>query len=143
MLEFFIPSAARRKILVYLLSHPEEEHHLREFSRRIKEPAPVVKRELDKLDRMGLVISWNRGNQRRFKANRNFALWPEIKSFVDKSQTLSAVPKVSATYILQEIPQRRKSWGKRSKEIIAAYGNGWKRKRPRHPSEAKLLGNRS
>ena len=141
MLDYFISSGSRRRILTYLLEHPDEEYHLREFSRRTGEPAPVVKRELDKLDQMGLILSWAQGNQRRFRVNRDFLLWPELKSFVDKSQTLSTPLKVSTTYRFKEIPRKRKSWGKRSREIIEAYGKGVKRRRPRHPSEARLLEN--
>ncbi len=141
MLEYFISSGSRRRILIYLLQHPDEEFHLRELSRKAGEPAPVVKRELDKLDQMGFILSWAQGNQRRFRVNRNFILWPELKSFVDKSQTLSAPFKVSTTYSFKEIPRKRKSWGEQSREIAAAYGEDLKRKRPRHPSEAKMLEN--
>ena len=143
MLEYFISSGSKRRILVYLLEHPDEEYHLRELSRRMGEPAPVVKRELDKLDQMGLIISWNQGNQRRFRVNRNFLLWPELRSFVDKSRGLSAPMKVSTTYRFKEIPRRRKSWEKRSQEIVEAYGKDIKRRRPRHPSETRLLENLS
>jgi hypothetical protein len=143
MLEYFISSGSKRKILIYLLRHPDEEYHLRGLSRKTGEPAPVVKRELDKLDQMGLILSWAQGNQRRFRVNRNFLLWPELKSFVDKSQTLSIPPKVSTTYAFKEIPLKRKSWGKRSGEIVEAYGKDLKRRRPRHPSEAKMLENLS
>ena len=92
MLKYFISSGSKRRILIYLLQHPDEVYHLRELSRKTGEPAPVVKRELDKLDQIGLILSWAQGNQRRFRVNRNFLLWPELKSFVDKSQTLSAPP---------------------------------------------------
>ena len=141
MLEYFISSGSKRRILIYLLKHPDEEYHLRGLSRKTGEPAPVVKRELDKLDQMGLILSWAQGNQRRFRVNRNFLLWPELKSFVDKSQTLSTPLKVSTTYTFKEIPRKRKSWGKRSREIVEAYGKDLKRRRPRHPSEAKMLEN--
>jgi DNA-binding transcriptional ArsR family regulator len=141
MLEYFISSASKRKILIYLIKHPDEEYHLRELSRKIGEPAPVVKRELDKLDQLGLILSWAQGNQRRFRVNRKFLLWPEIKSLVDKSQAHSTPPKVSTTYTLKEIPLKRKSWGKRSRAIVEAYGKDLKRRRPRHPSEAKMLEN--
>jgi hypothetical protein len=60
---------------------------------------------------------------------------------VDKSQTLSAPLKVSTTYSFKEIPRKRKSWRERSREIVQAYGKDLERKRPRHPSEAKMLGN--
>jgi len=139
MLEYFISSGSKRRILIYLLRHPDEEYHLRELSRKTGEPAPVVKRELDKLDQMGLILSWAEGNQRRFRVNRNFLLWPELKSIVDKSQILSTPLKVSTTYPFKEIPRKRKSWGKRSREIVKAYGRGLKRRRPRHPSEARML----
>jgi DNA-binding transcriptional ArsR family regulator len=141
MLEYFISSGAKRKILIYLIKHPDEEYHLRELSRKIGEPAPVVKRELDKLDQLGLIVSWAQGNQRRFRVNRNFLWWPELKSLVEKSHASSSPPKVSTTYTLKEIPPKRKSWGKRSRAIVEAYGKDLKRRRPRHPSEAKILEN--
>jgi hypothetical protein len=100
-----------------------------------------VKRELDKLDQLGLIVSWAQGNQRRFRVNRNFLWWPELKSLVEKSHASSSPPKVSTTYTLKEIPPKRKSWGKRSRAIVEAYGKDLKRRRPRHPSEAKMLEN--
>jgi hypothetical protein len=141
MLEYLVPSGSKRKILIYLIEHPDEEYHLRGFSRKIAEPAPVVKRELDKLDQLGLIVSWAQGNQRRFRVNRNFLLWPELKSLVDKAANSSSQSKVSAIYNLKEVPLKGKSWGKRSREIAEAHGKTLKRRRPRHPSEAKLLEN--
>jgi hypothetical protein len=141
MLEYFISSGGKRKILVYLIRHPDEEYHLRGLSRKIGEPAPVVKRELDRLDQLGLIVSWTQGNQRRFRVNRNFLLWPELKSLVEKSQTPSTPLKISTTYTLKEMPLKRKSWGKRSGEVFEAYGKDLKRRRPRHPSEVKILEN--
>ena len=139
MLKYLISSGAKRKILIFLINHPDEEYHLRELSRKIGEPAPVVKRELDKLDQFGLIVSWTQGNQRRFRVNRNFLLWGELKSLVEKSQSASAHPKISTTYTLEEIMVKGKSWGKRSSEIVKAYGKDLERRRPRHPSEAKML----
>ena len=143
MLNFLISSGSRRKILIYLLKHPDEEYHLRELSRRISEPAPVVKRELDKLDQLGFIVSWVQGNQRRFRPNRSFLFWPELKSMVEKSETHSAPVKVAKTYTLKEIVRGRKGWGKRSQEVLKAYGKDLKRMRPRHPAEEILLENLS
>jgi hypothetical protein len=143
MLEYFFSSGSKRKIFIYLIEHPDEEWHLREFSRKIGEPAPVVKRELDKLDQLGLIVSWAQGNQRRFRVNRNFLLWPELESLVGKSKIHSGLSKISTTYILKEIPLKGKNWAKRSREIVEAYGKDLKRTRPRHPSEAKMLENLS
>lgn len=141
MLEYFISSGAKRKILVYLIRHPDEEYHLRGLSRKMGEPAPVVKRELDRLDQFGLIVSWTQGNQRRFRVNRNFLLWPELESLVEKSQTPSVPPKVCTTFTLKKMPLKSKRWKKRSGEIVEAYGKDLKRGRPRHPLEAKMLEN--
>jgi hypothetical protein len=139
MLEFLISSASRRKILIYLLNNAEKEFHLRELSRNVGEPAPVVKRELDRFDQMGFVLSWKAGNRRRFKVNRNFLLLPELKSLVDKSMGVSIPLRVAKTFVLRETVKKRKSWEMRSGEIAKEYGRDVKRQRPRHPTETRLL----
>jgi len=139
MLEFLISSASRRKTLVYLLNNQDKEFHLRELSRHIGEPAPVIKRELDRLEQIGFVLSWTSGNRRHFKVNRNFLLLPELKSLADKSIGISSNLKVANTFILKETLRKRKAWENRSKEIVKEYGNYIVRQRPRHPAETRLL----
>jgi predicted transcriptional regulator len=139
MLEFLISSASRRKTLVYLLNNQDKEFHLRELSRNIGEPAPMIKRELDRLEQIGFVLSWAEGNRRHFKVNRNFLLLPELKSLADKSIDASSNLKVANTFILEDTLRKRKDWENRSKEIGKKYGNGIDRQRPRHPAEARML----
>jgi predicted transcriptional regulator len=139
MLEFLISSASRRKTLVCLLNNQDKEFHLRELSRNIGKPAPMVKRELDRLEQIGFVLSWVEGNRRHFKVNRNFLLLPELKSLADKSVNVSSNLKVVNTFILKEILRKRKTWEKRSKVIRKKYGNEIERQRPRHPAEARML----
>ena len=139
MLEFLISSASRRKTLVYLLNNQDKEFHLRELSRNIGEPAPVIKRELDRLEQIGFVLSWARGNRRHFKVNRNFLLLPELKSLVDKSASLSNIPKVAQTLRLEEMFRKRKTWERRSRKIMEEYGENPERQRPRHPAEKRML----
>jgi hypothetical protein len=139
MLEFLISSASRRKTLVYLLNNQDEEFHLRKLSRNIGEPAPMIKRELDRLEQIGFVLSWVKGNRRHFKVNRNFLLLPELKSLADKSIDVSSNLKVANTFIFKETLRKRKTWENRSKEIGKEYGNYIERQRPRHPAEARML----
>ena len=139
MLEFLISSSSRRKTLVYLLNNQDKEFHLRELSRNIGEPAPVIKRELDRLEQIGFVLSWARGNRRLFKVNRNFLLLPELKSLVDKSASLSNIPKVAQTLRLEEMFRKRKTWERRSRKIMEEYGENPERQRPRHPAEKRML----
>ena len=139
MLEFLISSVSRRKTLVYLLNNQDKEFHLRKLSRNIGEPAPMIKRELDRLEQIGFVLSWAKGNRRHFKVNRNFLLLPELKSLADESIDVSSNLKVANTFILKETLRKRKAWENRSKEIVKEYGNYIERQRPRHPAEARML----
>ncbi len=109
MLEYFISSGSKRRILIYLLKHPDEEYHLRELSRKTGEPAPVVKRELDKLDQMGLILSWAQGNQRRFRVNRNFLFMAGTKIFRGQIPNSFSPPRFPPRIPLKESPARGKA----------------------------------
>jgi DNA-binding MarR family transcriptional regulator len=141
MLEFLISSASRRKVLVYLLNNRDKELHLRELSRNIGEPAPIIKRELDKLEEIGFVLAWKAGNRRKFKVNRNFLLLPELKSLANKATSISTnlTLKVKKTFVLKETFGKRQVWEERSKEIADQYGGDIERQRPRHPAETRML----
>jgi hypothetical protein len=139
MLEVLITSALRREVLAYLLNNPDQDLHLREFSRRIKKPAPVVKKELDKLDQIGFILTWTSKNQRRFKLNKTFLFLPELTAIFDKEAELSVRFKVAKTVTLEKGLNKRKSWQKRAAEIAQGYGEDVKRRRPRHPAETRML----
>jgi predicted transcriptional regulator len=139
MLEFFISSASRRKVLIYLLNNQAKEYHLRELSRNIGEPAPVIKRELDRLEQIGVLLSWTEGNQRRFRVNPQYFLLNELKAFIDKATGFSTPPRVLKRFTLKEAMEKRNVWRKRSKAIAEEYGKDLKRQRPRHPAEKRLL----
>jgi len=99
----------------------------------------MIKRELDRLEQIGFVLSWAKGNRRYFKVNRNFILLPELKSLADKSIDGSSDLKVANTFTLKQTLRKRKTWENRSKEIRKEYGNDIERQRPRHPAEARML----
>lgn len=139
MLEFLISSASRRKVLVYLLDNPDKEFHLRELSRNTGKPAPIIKRELDKLEQIGFVVSWAAGNRRKFKVNKNFLLLPELKSLASKATGISTDLMVKKTFVLKETVGKRRIWERRAKEIAKEYGGHIERQRPRHPAEARML----
>jgi len=139
MLKFLISSASRRKVLIHLLNNQDREYHLRELSRETGEPAPIIKRELDKLDQIGFILSWASGNRRHIKVNKNFLFLPELKSLVDKSTGVSNGPRVVQTFTLEETLRKRKIWEERSKKIMGKYGKNLKRRRPRHPVEMRML----
>jgi hypothetical protein len=139
MLEFLISSASRRKVLIYLLNNQDKEFHLRELSRNIGEPAPIVKRELDRLEQIGFVLSWTAGNRRKFKVNKSFLLFPELESLANKETSVSTTLKVEKTFVLKRTFGKRQIWKKRAREIVKEYGSYLERQRPRHPAETRML----
>lgn len=77
----------------YLFEHIEEGFYIRELSRIIRKDASGVKRELDNLEKMGLLTGEKKGNQRYFTVNRTSPLYPEIKSLIQKTLGVQGVIK--------------------------------------------------
>ena len=88
MLEKLFTSGIRASITSLLFNNPEEKFYVREIARLTNKNPSGVKRELDKLLEMGLVISEREGNLRYFKVNKNSILFPELKGLVAKSSGL-------------------------------------------------------
>jgi predicted nucleotidyltransferase len=63
----------------------EEGFYIRELARIIRKDASGVKRELDNLEKMGLLTREKKGNQRYFTVNKTSPLYPEIKSLIQKT----------------------------------------------------------
>lgn len=68
-----------------LFNNPEEKFYVREIARLVNKNPSGVKRELDKLKTMDLVISEKEGNLKYFKVNRHSPLFPELKGLIAKS----------------------------------------------------------
>jgi len=62
-----------------LFNNPEEKFYVREIARLTNKNPSGVKRELDKLYTMGLVISEKEGNLKYFTVNTSSPLFPELK----------------------------------------------------------------
>lgn len=68
-----------------LFNNPEEKFYVREIARLVNKNPSGVKRELDRLRQMDLVITEKEGNLKYFKVNRNSPLFPELKGLIAKS----------------------------------------------------------
>ncbi len=85
MLEKLFTSGIRADIMSLLFNNPEEKFYVREIARLINKNPSGVKRELDKLQNMDLVLTEKEGNLKYFKVNRNSPLFPELKGLIAKS----------------------------------------------------------
>ncbi len=102
MLEKIFGSNARVKILKLFLLNPTDKFYIRQLSRDLKLQLNSVRRELDNLEKFGILTSdikneesadsdkkEDGGQEKKyFRANPNFILFDEIKALIVKAQIL-------------------------------------------------------
>ena len=102
--------STRRRVLGWLLGHPDEAFYLRELARHAGAPVGAVQRELEQLTIGGLVVRDVRGNQVYFQVNRAAAIFPELYGLFVKTVLASAESDgKSAKSTLGETPAPRAS----------------------------------
>ncbi len=86
MLEVFITSKTRRKIITVFTKYPDYKAHVRGLAQMIKEDPGNVQRELKKLEEIGFVAVKKHSNTSVYTANQSFPFYRELQSIVLKSQ---------------------------------------------------------
>ncbi len=86
MLDLFITSKTRRKIITLYTKYPDFRVHVRGLAKMVKEDPGNVQRELVRLERVGFVRSAREGNAKVYFANQQFKLYRELQGIVLKSQ---------------------------------------------------------
>lgn len=89
MLDVFITSRVRRKIIVVYAKYPDFKTHVRGLAKLIKEDAGNIQRELKRLEKIGFLISERQGNTKIYHTNKHFAIFKELQSIVLKSQRIT------------------------------------------------------
>src|SRR3989344_1162209 len=89
MLEQIIPSKARRKILQLFFHHPVDNYYLRKIVREIDEEVNAVKRELDILSGVKLLLKEKRLNKIFYSLNKNYLLYEDFFRIFAKSTLLA------------------------------------------------------
>lgn len=98
MLEHLFGSKTRVKLMTLFLNKPEEAYFVRELTRRIDTQINAVRREIENLSRLGLLVeieektdgqSKRPGLKRKYyQVNKQFPLLTEIQSLITKSHLL-------------------------------------------------------
>lgn len=88
MLKSLFSSSIRAEVLSLLLNSPDERFYVREIAKLLRKNPSGVKRELDKLEEMGIVFSEKVANLKYFQADKNSPLYSELKELIAKSQGL-------------------------------------------------------
>ena len=89
MLDIFITSRVRRKIIVVYAKYPDFRTHVRGLAKLIKEDPGNIQRELKKLEKSGFLLSEKQGNTKVYGVNKEFPIFKELQSIVIKSQEYS------------------------------------------------------
>src|SRR5256886_3802373 len=90
MLDPFITSRVRRKIIVVYAKYPDFKTHVRGLAKLIKEDAGNIQRELKRLEKIGFLISERQANTKIYYTNKHFPIFKELQSIVLKSQRTAA-----------------------------------------------------
>ena len=83
MLDVFITSRVRRKIVVVYAKYPDFRTHVRGLAKLIKEDPGNIQRELKRLEKVGFLNS----------EKQQFPIFKELQSIVIKSQQQAGRPK--------------------------------------------------
>ena len=86
MLDTFITSRERRKIIVVYAKFPDFKTHVRGLAKLIKEDAGNIQRELKRLEKVGFLTSEKQGNTKIYSTNKGFPIFKELQGIVLKSQ---------------------------------------------------------
>ncbi len=86
MLSTLITSKARVELITWFISHPGERFYYRQLIDILNASKQSIQNELNRLEKAGLLSSQKEGNIRFFWVNKNFILFPEIKSIILKTE---------------------------------------------------------
>ena len=86
MLEIFVTSRVRRKILVVFAKYPDFKTHVRGLAKLIKEDPGNIQRELNRMAEGGFLLVTKKGRVKIYQTNKQFPILKELQSIVIKSQ---------------------------------------------------------
>lgn len=85
MLSSFISSRTRRSILSQFLSNVEKKYYVRQLAVILNISVGSLHRELNNLEKSGILVSENLGNLRLFHVNKTSPIFKELKDIVFKT----------------------------------------------------------
>ncbi len=89
MLKKIFGSGARVKLFQQFLNNPNEEFFIRELTRILDEQINSLRRELQNLEKIGLLKSLDRNRKKYYHVNPHFPLLHELTSIVRKTDDVN------------------------------------------------------
>ncbi len=91
MMNEIIGSKSRVKLMTLFLLSPGERFYVRELVRKTGENINSVRRELQRLERVGLLTSEREGNMKYYEVNREAPIYEELKRIFLKTEGVGKV----------------------------------------------------
>ena len=91
MLQELITSKARSKILRLFLANPDNKFYVREIVRKLNENYNSIRRELNKLEDIGILESAREANLKYFYVNKKLSIYEELQRIFFKTDGLGDV----------------------------------------------------
>lgn len=88
MLDQLFGSKTRVKILRLFFAKQDSKFFVREITRELNERINSVRRELENLEKMGLLKYEEHNNKKFYFINKNFVLFEELRNIIIKSRVL-------------------------------------------------------
>lgn len=121
----FMVSRVRSKLLKAFLQDPQEMFYVRQLTRKVDEEINAVRRELERMQKRGLVKSEPRGNRLYYFMRRDYPFYQELIQLVSKTSGLGGAI--------------RKHRNKLGKIKFAMMSGKFVRRRDRQQNEVDLL----
>lgn len=86
MLDLFVSSRVRRKIIVVFAKYPDFKTHARGLARLIKEDPGNIQRELERMAAGNFLVVTKKGKTKIYQTNKHYPILKELQSIVIKSQ---------------------------------------------------------
>ncbi|PJJ75641.1 hypothetical protein BXY57_1222 [Thermoflavifilum aggregans] len=93
MLDSFISSQTRLKLLLRLFLNPASRAYLRGMAEEFHQSTNAIRVELNRFEEAGMLVSETRGNKRIYRANTAHPLYPDIRNILMKYVGLDQVLK--------------------------------------------------
>ncbi len=88
MLDQLFGSKTRVKILRLFFAKQDSKFFVREITRALNERINSIRRELENLEKMGLLKFEENNNKKYYYINKNFVLFDELRNIIIKSRIL-------------------------------------------------------
>ena len=85
VLKALFSSQTRVKLLSTFLLHPEEEYFIRELTRLLNEQINSIRRELENLRRVGIVIARHKNRKKYYRIDPDFPLFGDLRNLFSKA----------------------------------------------------------